>query len=101
MKLTDLEPRWSLDADIWVHGELEHDANRKGMGLTFLCPHCRKQRLGVFFANPVDGKPPTDDAALLWTRSAGDDFSNLSITPSIDCSASGHWHGFITNGAVT
>jgi len=35
--------------------------------------------------------------AIAWTRT-GDDFSSMSITPSIDASESGHWHGFITNG---
>jgi len=25
---------------------------------------------------------------------------NISVTPSIDASASGHWHGFITNGEI-
>lgn len=25
---------------------------------------------------------------------------NCTVTPSIDASASGHWHGFITNGDV-
>lgn len=34
-----------------------------------------------------------------WTRT-NDDFETMSIMPSIDASASGHWHGFITNGAV-
>ena len=34
-----------------------------------------------------------------WTRS-GDDFETLSVQPSIDASASGHWHGFITNGNI-
>ncbi len=32
-----------------------------------------------------------------WEKS-GDDFDTLTITPSLDCSASGHWHGFITAG---
>lgn len=31
----------------------------------------------------------------------GDDFASMSITPSLDASASGHWHGFVTNGDVT
>jgi Family of unknown function (DUF6527) len=26
------------------------------------------------------------------------DFSNMTVTPSLDASASGHWHGSITNG---
>jgi hypothetical protein len=36
---------------------------------------------------------------MAWTFS-GDDLETLTITPSIDCSASGNWHGFITNGKV-
>jgi hypothetical protein len=35
-----------------------------------------------------------------WTRT-NDDFATMSITPSIDASQSGHWHGFITNGAIS
>lgn len=31
----------------------------------------------------------------------GDSFENLTVTPSIDASASGNWHGFITNGEIT
>lgn len=79
MKLTELNPRWALDADIWVCGSL---------------------RLGIFFANPVDGKSATDDADNKWTRS-GESFNDLTLTPSVDCSVSGHWHGSITNGEVT
>ena len=37
--------------------------------------------------------------SIAWTR-VGDDFDSMSITPSIDASQSGHWHGFITNGEV-
>lgn len=104
MKLTELNPRWCLDADIWVCGTLVHDENRNGMGLTFQCPCCvgttRATRLGIFFDNPVDGKPATDDSPLRWTRS-GDDFDSLTLIPSVDVSKSGHWHGYITNGNVT
>jgi hypothetical protein len=99
MRLVDLSPRWALDADIWIGGLPVHDTDRKAMGLTFLCPCCRKVRLGVFFANPVDGKPPSD-SNLLWTRTDGDSFETLSLSPSIDASAHGHWHGFIKNGEI-
>ena len=36
---------------------------------------------------------------IAWARTS-DDFSTMSVTPSIDASASGHWHGFITNGEI-
>lgn len=32
-----------------------------------------------------------------WQRTS-DDFATMSVTPSLDASAAGHWHGFITNG---
>jgi hypothetical protein len=99
VRLIDLEPRETIDADIVVGGQLVHDGNRHGMGLSFLCPHCRQVRLGVFYKNPIDGRVPSDDG-LLWTRS-GDTFDTLTLSPSIDASKHGHWHGVITNGEVT
>jgi len=110
MRLIDLEPRWAMDADIVIGGVSRHYDDRHGMGLSFECPHCvareratgdkRVVRLGVYFSNPVDGLPPTDDATHLWQRS-GETFDDLTLTPSIDASNDGHWHGFITNGAIT
>lgn len=37
---------------------------------------------------------------MAWTFE-GNDFSTLTVTPSIDASASGNWHGFITNGRIS
>ena len=115
MKLKALAPKWAVDCDILIGGRIVHDEDRVGMGVTFACPHCVAlhpgeplerggpiQFLGVFFRNPVDGKPHTDDQDLdhLWTRT-GDTFDTLTLSPSIDASASGHWHGFITNGEIS
>lgn len=99
MRLLDLEPRWAADYDILIGDHVVHDEDRKGMALTFLCPHCKSTRLGVFFRNPIDGKPPSDDfdADHLWQRT-GETFDALTLSPSIDASKSGHWHGFIENG---
>lgn len=99
MKLLDLQPHWGIDADIVIGGVNRHDEDRHGMGITFLCPHCREVRLAVFFANPVDGKFPADDATHLWQRS-GEAFEDLTLSPSIDASRHGHWHGFIQNGEI-
>jgi hypothetical protein len=108
MTLTELKPRWFAER------------GRRGQGLTFLCPHCKQVRLGVAFANPLDGKLPdpktgtgrwiirhvhytrkfdVPPGGLFWTRT-GTTFKTLTLTPSVDASASGHWHGFITNGVV-
>jgi hypothetical protein len=108
MRLLDLDPRW-----------IEHEGRK--VGILLLCPHCKKTRLSCFFEPfPVlnGGAPPNqywlfkktpgvgeDEAAETvpcnkfsrWTRTS-DDFATMSIDPSLDASASGHWHGFITNG---
>jgi len=106
MRLIDLEPRW-IHPNVFV----------------FLCPHCRKDLLAckdiqmserdqwaLFekefgedwntivvpmnpdFAWSISGIRPTDPRAAF--------IDNLTVTPSIDASASGHWHGFITNGEI-
>lgn len=75
-------------------------------------------RLAVQFANPI-GAPPkplmrndekhyhvhelrTFDVppGFLWQRE-GETFETMTITPSVDASASGHWHGFVRNGETT
>lgn len=107
MKLIDLDPRW-----------LERDGQR--VGIVFRCPCCAGPnparspiRLSCFFvATPFDAQLALFDAvfgedemiapcgeANVWSR-IGDDFASLTITPSIDASAAGHWHGFVTLGQV-
>lgn len=115
MRLTELDPRWAVFASMSPGCK---------QGLTFLCPHCKAIRLGVFFDQPICGCKPVDldfyqksqrdvDSPLhspelhdvhmgrvLWHRE-GDSFENLTLTPSVDASAFGHWHGFITGGEIS
>lgn len=96
MKFTDLSPRWYALI-----------AGGPRVGLTFDCPHCRTQRLGVLFHH--QGREALEDAVILaeggkghiWTMVGPDDFANLTLTPSIDASSSGHWHGYVTSGNVS
>lgn len=95
MKLSELDPRWYV---LENRGPI--------VGLTFECPHCQKERLGVKFHHR--GHEAIDDAYIMalspdtnhiWTAD-GADFNTLTLSPSVDASASGHWHGFITNGEI-
>jgi hypothetical protein len=115
MRLSELEPRW-----------LETAGQR--IGVVFLCPHCRKTPVSCFWVPTTyicgddddsqyglfDRLLPTFGEAYAtfgandvvpcrrgyaWGKT-GDDFETLTITPSIDASASGHWHGHITSGEI-
>ncbi len=82
--------------------------NSSAIGLSFLCPHCKATRLSVMFWPPIDPNDVYASSVFVydlrdlkkWNRVAGDSFDSLTITPSINCEASGHWHGFITDGKV-
>ena len=92
-RLVDLDPSWITEQ------------GRPRMGVIFLCPCCvgtdRERYLFTLFKNPVDGGPPAPpEGSPRWTRTV-DSFETLTLSPSIDVSASGHWHGFIQNGELT
>ena len=93
MKLIELDPRWYA---------LEN--NGPIVGLSFVCPHCMKERLAVAFHEA--GKELIEDTYIkahapntkhIWLKS-NDTFDSLSLWPSVDASATGHWHGFVTEG---
>lgn len=113
MKLTDLDPSWFVA-----------ETGGPIIGLSFLCPHCiasqqKPQRLGiVFHPSGTDAMEAERDKYIvaktsgfknIWEMTGSDvsnptftsiDFINVTLTPSVDASGLGHWHGFITNGFV-
>lgn len=106
MRLTELEPRW-----------IHHNV------FVFLCPHCRKDLLVVKNV-PMSEQDQYDlfekEFGPAWNTfvvPAKPDFSwsisgttpnrpgasfmdDCTVTPSVDASNSGHWHGCITNGEI-
>lgn len=116
MKLTELEPRWAQDVLMNHAGKGQSNFPPAGFvnAITFLCPHCLKQRLGVSFQppfGPLDWLTPGQPIAgsgKVWTRESGETFEALTLSPSVDTSANpagridfeGHWHGHIKNGEV-
>jgi len=115
MRLTDLDPRW-----------LTKDGKR--IGFMFLSPtglSKTPRRWQTCFFAPTPGKQQRAaiDVAIGevsnnerahvqqcnpdcgWTPAPpltveSLTFENMSVTPSLDGSAGGNWHGFITNGAI-
>lgn len=100
MKLTELNPRW-----VGIHGWSSESIFY--IGVTFDSPLRRGQRLSALFANPIDpeglmakygwGLPFPDQKH--WQRS-GETFETLTLSPSLDFSRYGEWHGHITAGEI-
>ncbi len=42
----------------------------------------------------------TDGSNHIWDLQGQDDFESLTLSPSVDASASGHWHGFVRLGDI-
>ena len=97
MKLSELKPRW-IHPNIFV----------------FLCPHCQKIWISCknieisskdqfeIFRKEFEGDllaVVPDKPEMSWSIQGS--FDNLTVMPSIDASASGHWHGHISNGKIT
>lgn len=99
MRLMDLMPRW-------IHPSI----------FVFLCPHCREVFLSCKNVVMSTGEQCeiTDKDAIgqldvtvvlckascAWQVEGGPDFDSISVTPSLDASAAGHWHGHITAGEI-
>lgn len=94
MRLVDLDPHWFTRGD-----------SPDLVGVTFKCPCCRRIRIGVLFVQEIDMDSLPNDVHWAaegekWDR-AGETFDTLTLSPSIDGSAYGHWHGFVRGGEVT
>jgi hypothetical protein len=99
VKLTDLDPRWLYKNKVFA----------------FRCPHCRTvwltckrvpmsseqqwqiidKAFGENFSHTVVGSKPQ----VAW-KFSNLDFETMTVSPSLDASASGHWHGFIRQGQI-
>ena len=99
MRLMDLMPRW-------IHPDI----------FAFLCPHCRDvfltcknivmtthEQCEITEVDPLGEQGVTVvlcKESCAWAFRSGEPFDSMSVTPSLDASASGHWHGHLTNGEI-
>lgn len=104
MKLSELEPRW-ITPDMFIF------RNPTGGNDWLTCKRVAmpmKEQQWAVWGDYMDPSTKTEWAGksvVLTTpdcawRFDGYDFETLTVTPSVDASASGNWHGFITNGEI-
>lgn len=98
MRLVDLEPRWLEPGKLFA----------------FRCPHCKSTWLTCTLVEMkfrdqcvITARELPDNQGdivpcklFAWTMTDGPSFETVTISPSIDASASGHWHGHIKAGAI-
>lgn len=96
MKLTELEPRW-LTPDLFIF------RNPTGGKDWLSCKRAPVPNQYKFFYEQCPdlvGQTIVGTDDVCWDFPAGGDFATLRVKPSIDASASGNWHGNITNGEI-
>ncbi|WP_155630494.1 DUF6527 family protein [Burkholderia territorii] len=99
MKLVDLKPEFVRFLPELVtermHKREAVATLAEAQGIRFRCPTRDNYVICIPFRDR--GAPTDENGGIQWSVS-GADFSNLTLTPSVN---SRPWHGFITNGEVT
>lgn len=113
MKLTELEPRWLIKEGQRVGFIFRSPTRQQCWQSCFVASPPRREQRALFAETlePGDhddseyGRPDVQGCSegTHWTIVGGidqADFASISVTPSLDGSAGGNWHGFITNGEI-
>lgn len=98
MKLIDLQPFW-LSPDVFIFRS--PCGYRDWLTCKRVKMTIKEQSRLIWHDNPQykEEEVVLTVANFAW-KFEGNDFNILTVTPSIDASKSGNWHGFITNGEV-
>ena len=112
MRLVDLDPRWLMKEGRRIGFMFISPKNPRFFQSCFFQPTTFRDQCAAFVAarggddeDREFGRPDIQpcNANTAWTP-VGDiaslDFATLTVTPSLDGSAGGLWHGFITNGQI-
>ena len=98
MKLTELSPEW-LTPDIFIF------KNPTGGSCWLVCKRVittfeYQHELVYHEGSKWIGIPVVMAQQDYAWQFEGNDFNSLTVSPSIDASRSGNWHGFIRNGEI-
>lgn len=104
MRLTDLDPQWLVKESARIGFTFNGPLRRGFRQSCFLVSPPSREQWAIFEENlgedaEVQGCTP----GTRWSIAGGIEsasFETLTVTPSIDGSPGGEWHGFITNGEI-
>jgi hypothetical protein len=99
VKLIELDPKWIVKDGKRIGFTFRSPTDPKWRQSCFENPPKRSEQWELFEDDDVQGCNPQAH----WTIQGGIDgasFETMTVTPSLDGSAGGLWHGFITNGEI-
>lgn len=106
MKLIDLDPRWLMQDGKRIGFVFRSPTDRKWWQSCFVAPTERREQWRLIEAAiPPDEKHDFQACkpSAKWKVAGGiknADFATISVTPSLDGSPGGLWHGHITGGEI-
>lgn len=105
MKLVELDPRWIEKDNKRVGFTFFSPVQREGMGKSRWRQSCFSELTSSDEQFELLGDKPVQhcNPACAWKIEGGienAEFETMTVTPSIDGSAGGLWHGHITNGEI-
>jgi hypothetical protein len=99
MKLTELDPAWLERDGKRVGFVMRSPKDRSWWQIVVSEPMDRREQWELAkAANDGDSALQAAGPGVAW--SIAGEFENLTVTPSVDGSRGGLWHGFITNGEI-
>lgn len=107
MRLTDLDPSWLVKDGVRVGFMFKSPKTEtKYYQSCFVVPTPKREQFSLFISvlgeqGEWGVQPCKPDFA--WTVAGGIEnatFETMTVTPSLDGSPGGLWHGFITNGEI-
>ena len=102
MKLTELDPRWLIKEGRRVGFTFTSPANPRWRQSCFV-EKVHKYEQWALFEQQGHIETQGCDEKCVWVVAGGienADLTTISVTPSLDGSKGGLWHGFITNGEI-
>lgn len=99
MRIIDLDPKWLVRDGKRVGFTFVSPTDPKWRQSCFVVAIPSREQWDIFGEDDVQGCKPT----FAWNVAGGIErasFETMTVTPSLDGSKGGLWHGHITNGKI-